>query len=1277
MWGKTFKNVLESPSLQKDNQNDHVSAFSLTTDGKFSATKLTPKSFLGYDYSDLTKLRFIDLCVPETRQSTSQLLAKAFSGEIPSFECDVIHVSGSIHHLELLCVPSAYEPQAAEVHIFAKDISQPVNKERTHHPLSWVSELFASEKNLGECLRLVLYQLCNKYPIISAGEAWIQSHFNQHVTLAASYSKSGLFYQVDGMEEFHKGIGLVGQAWSVGAPIYLPELAASPLFKRKEFLIKNGFKAGLAIPVKVRNRVIAIFTFFTSDQPAGELKLNEEDIFWQMLGNEISNKLDEDAQKYYWNFSLDLLCIGNAQSGHFYRMNQNFLELLGMDKQSVMPLSIKEVVHPDDVGELEKIKASVHSGIPLSNVEFRVVAKSGKLSTLSWNVVPLPERHTFLASGRDITHQRKLEKTIETEQKRFNQMVKDAPVAMCILHGKQHQFIHANAEYYKLTKRKPDIIGKIIVEVFPEFQEQGIIPLLDQVLEKGETFRTKEKRIWIQQGKKKAREMYLNFMYQPYHDEKGEVCGVFFFGVDVSQEVFSRKKIEESEKKFRAIFEQAAVGVAMIESRTGRIQRVNRKYCEIFGYSAEELQNMTFMEFTVPEDLQGDLDNMSRLLRNEIREFAMEKRHFHKGGQVIWTHLTVSPMWNPGEEPDYHIAILKDITERKLAEQRIRDTEKSYADLIEQLPVAVYTCDASGRILLYNQAAEMLWRQRPDADANVWCGSFEILSPDGTKLPHHECPMAIAIKEGRPVRGVEITVRRPDGELRNVLPYPSPVINEQGIVTGGINVLIDITERKQAEEKISTSERMLAQSQQMAGVGGWEWDIQSDKIIWTDELFHIYGVEPGSFDLNFENFLKAIHPQDKDRVRSVIEYAFDDHGPFHFQYRIVHAIGVVRTLRTKGEVVVDKHGKAIIMRGVCADITEKLKTEEELVKLSLIARKTTNSVIITNPNGQIEWVNEAFNKLTGYQQEEVEGHKFSEILYGEQTDPETRAYIKSQIKKRLPFTCEIQEYDKWGKPFWVSIQGQPVLNEKGMLLNYFNIEVDITERKKAYEELILKENAIRNFAGHLNSVLEEERARISREIHDEFGQQLTGLKMSLSSVLRNAKETTMAPVLREMLSGVELTIKSLRKFANDLRPMILDSLGLPAAIEWLTKEVETKSKIKCNLQISVRQERIPEPVSLVFFRICQEALTNVMKHANPEAVWVKLEETNDELRLEVIDNGSGMDVNAGNDPLALGITSMRERAAIINANLTIESELEKGTFVSLVAQLTKQNESTE
>jgi two-component system, sensor histidine kinase and response regulator len=159
------------------------------------------------------------------------------------------------------------------------------------------------------------------------------------------------------------------------------------------------------------------------------------------------------------------------------------------------------------------------------------------------------------------------------------------------------------------------------------------------------------------------------------------VTGIRLFVRWQSQRKYEQKIAEssllESELRFRTIFEQAAVGVALINTNTGRFVRINRRYCDMVGYSQEEMTDSTFIDITYPEDLEEDLANMKRMVAGEIRNFSIHKRYLHKSGSVLWVNLTVSPTWQAGEEPTFHIAVVEDITINKILEEDLRQAKES------------------------------------------------------------------------------------------------------------------------------------------------------------------------------------------------------------------------------------------------------------------------------------------------------------------------------------------------------------------------------------------------------------------------------------------------------------------------------------------------------------------------------------------------------------------------------------------------------------------------
>jgi PAS domain S-box-containing protein len=174
----------------------------------------------------------------------------------------------------------------------------------------------------------------------------------------------------------------------------------------------------------------------------------------------------------------------------------------------------------------------------------------------------------------------------------------------------------------------------------------------------------------------------------------------------------SERQRQESDKRFRVLFEQAAVGVGEVDSRTGRFVQVNQRYCDILGYTRDEVRQKTFQDITHSDDLPLDQANFQALTDGRLREFSMEKRYFRQDGTIIWVNLTVSAMWAPGELPTHHIAIVQEITERKLAEEALRQSEEKFRSIIESSPSAMYFyhLDDRGQLILAgaNPAADRI-----------------------------------------------------------------------------------------------------------------------------------------------------------------------------------------------------------------------------------------------------------------------------------------------------------------------------------------------------------------------------------------------------------------------------------------------------------------------------------------------------------------------------------------------------------------------------------------
>lgn len=233
----------------------------------------------------------------------------------------------------------------------------------------------------------------------------------------------------------------------------------------------------------------------------------------------------------------------------------------------------------------------------------------------------------------------------------------------------------------------------------------------------------------------------------------------------------------------------------------------------------------------------------------------------------------------------------------------------------------------------------------------------------------------------------------------------------------------------------------------------------------------------------------------------------------------------------------------------------------------------------------------------------------------------------------------------------------------------YNAELgrEIAERKLVERNLRISEERLREFAAHIQSVREEERTSIAREIHDELGQALTGLKMDLSWLEKRLPKDPGEPAakVKSMFRLIDDTIQSVRKISSELRPLVLDDVGLPGTIKWQAREFQARTGIRCKVDLQEQQFALDQNRATAVFRIFQEVMTNVARHAGATRVDIKLRRDTDHFILNITDNGRGISAAQLRNPKSLGLLGIRERALLLGAEIEIEGFDGKGTSVTL------------
>jgi len=337
-----------------------------------------------------------------------------------------------------------------------------------------------------------------------------------------------------------------------------------------------------------------------------------------------------------------------------------------------------------------------------------------------------------------------------------------------------------------------------------------------------------------------------------------------------------------------------------------------------------------------------------------------------------------------------------------------------------------------------------------------------------------------------------------------------------------------------------------------------------------------------------------------------------------------------------------------------------------------------DSICLIDRRGKILRCNRATARLLGKPVADILGRHCWQLVHGTAKPIEDCPILRMKASRHrehieLPM----------GKR-WFSVTVDPVFDNAGRLIEAVHIMSDITERRRAEKalrkaqedlemlvrertaELMQSNRQLRNLAVHLQTVREEERKHISREIHDELGQMLTALNMDLAFLGRRAPVTdkSFRENIELMVAHVSSTIQMVRRLCAELRPKLLDDFGLAAAIEWHAKSFQERTHIRCRISLHPGKITLDEGCSTAIYRILQESLTNVVRHSDATVVTIRLRREADEVILRVRDNGKGFARDRLSDPDSFGLIGMKERALSFGGAVSIESVRGKGTTVT-------------
>lgn len=371
------------------------------------------------------------------------------------------------------------------------------------------------------------------------------------------------------------------------------------------------------------------------------------------------------------------------------------------------------------------------------------------------------------------------------------------------------------------------------------------------------------------------------------------------------------------------------------------------------------------------------------------------------------------------------------------------------AGLLEAAPDAILGVGRSGVIAFANLRVEELFGYGRDELVGE---AVEMLMPPEARARHgghregyQAAPRVRPMGEGQELRG-----RRKDGSEFPVEISLSPLSANGEVFV--IAIVRDVSERKRADEELRRTKERLEESQRLARLGSWEWDIPNNEVMWSDELFRIYGLEPGEIEPTYERFLERIHPEDREAVDERNHKAFADHRPFEDIKRATRPDGSEFLMRTQGEVIVDADDNPIRMLGVCEDVTLEKQAEEAQAMLASVVTSSDDAIITRSLKGKVTSWNPGAEVLYGYAEGEAMGQEWGLTIPDEGRAEEDEKLQRALVGEHVEH-YETRRVRKDGSLIDVSVTISPLRNSEGSVIGISTISRDITQRKRFEAQL--------------------------------------------------------------------------------------------------------------------------------------------------------------------------------------------------------------------------------
>jgi PAS domain S-box-containing protein len=470
------------------------------------------------------------------------------------------------------------------------------------------------------------------------------------------------------------------------------------------------------------------------------------------------------------------------------------------------------------------------------------------------------------------------------------------------------------------------------------------------------------------------------------------------------------------------------------------------------------------------------------------------------------------------------------------------------------------------------------------------------------------------------------------------------------------------------ENKLQESRKRLKRAQRIARLGFLDWDLKTNQIHWSEEIYNIFGVNRTEKTQTIESTVALVHPSDLEFVKKNMDDAIKGTKEYNIEHRMLRPDGRVVWVHARAELIRGPDGNPKCLLGTVIDISERRQAEEVLQqseeKYRGIFDESIAAIYVFDEKKHFIDSNQAGLDLLGYSRDELLSMSIPDI----DADP----VVVQPVHKQLLSGENIVNYEhqlrrKDGIIITVLNNSRPLRGVEGNIIGMQSTLIDITMQKQVSEELLNSQKDLQKLAGRLISKQEKELQGLARELHDDLTQQLAVMAIDTGNIIQQVKD--LPPSVLSTISYIKDSLikvsKDVHRMSRDLHPSILEDLGLLRAVKSECSNFSSRMGIAVMFTPKNMPDTVPNNTALTIYRIIQEGLSNIAKYANTKKAYVFLESNDSSILLTIRDTGTGFNPAKVRHKAALGLGSMRERARLVNGEFSITSRPGKGTSIEV------------